>query len=206
MVKIRSTNIVALTLVALAVGMVCVAGCSPQSSDDAASSEPKGSDSSQAATQAGWSLDMECATCHSAEGGTMEDGASGASAHVRQAQATCATCHVDEQELASVHEGKTASDAMPKKLKKTAVEAQTCQASGCHNETADEMAALTAGYTELVDTKGTQVNPHEVMGLTEGHADITCSNCHNMHEAEVAAADTCVSCHHAGVYECNTCH
>lgn len=206
MAKVHSAKIVAMAVVVLAVGAVCAAGCSPQSSDQTASSNSQGSDASQAATQATWSLDTECTMCHDTESGTMKDGASGASAHVQQAQATCATCHTDEQGLASVHKGKTASDAMPKQLKKTAVEAQTCQASGCHDKTADEMVALTASYTGLVDTKGTQVNPHEVMGLTAGHADITCSNCHNMHEAEVAAADTCVACHHAGVYECNTCH
>ena len=179
-----------------------LAACAPQHNDETGS-EGANAESTQVAFT--WSYDSTCAQCHEKEDGSMDDAACLAAMHAAEGT-TCATCHTDEQGLASVHEGKTASDAMPKKLKKTAVEAQTCQSSGCHNETADEMTALTAGYTELVDTKGTQVNPHEVMGLTEGHADITCSNCHNMHEAEVAAADTCVSCHHAGVYECNTCH
>ena len=70
----------------------------------------------------------------------------------------------------------------------------------------EEHVALTAGVTELTDSNGTMVNPHEVMGLTEGHADIVCADCHAMHSAGSTAAETCVSCHHAGVYECNTCH
>lgn len=204
MAKGRAAKLIASTMIVGAIGALCIAGCAPQVEQRAGSSSQEAP--ARQTAQASWSLDMDCVTCHKTEGVTMEDGSSGASTHVTQAQATCAACHVDEQGLGSVHEGKTASDAMPKKLKKTEVDAATCQASGCHNESADQMAALTAGYTELVDTKGTQVNPHEVMGLTEGHADITCSNCHNMHESEVAAADTCVSCHHAGVYECNTCH
>ena len=95
---------------------------------------------------------------------------------------------------------------MPKKLKKTSVEAETCQAAGCHDLSKDEMLALTADVTELTDSEGTMVNPHDVIGKTEGHADILCSDCHNMHKAKTNPADTCVSCHHAGVYECNTCH
>lgn len=206
MKKLQPAKCIALSMVAMAIGMLCVAGCSPQASDGQADSSTQGAGAAQQTQSTAWSLDMECGTCHSIENATMEDGVSGASVHVQQAQTTCATCHVDEQALAAAHEGKTASDTMPKKLKKTEVSADACTASGCHAETADERVQLTAGYTELTDTQGTQVNPHEVMGLTEGHADITCADCHNMHGKEAAAADLCVSCHHAGVYECNTCH
>ena len=61
----------------------------------------------------------------------------------------------------------------------------------------DKLGALTADITDLTDSKGTTVNPHEVMGLTAGHGDIACSDCHGMHR-ETVAADTCVGCHHAG--------
>ena len=136
----------------------------------------------------------------------MEDAAMGACVHVQEAQVDCITCHADEQKLADVHTDATATDTMPKKLKTTVVDAATCQAPGCHDLSAEEMLALTADIIELTDSQGTMVNPHDVMGRTAGHADILCSDCHNMHKAEVSAADTCVSCHHAGVYECNTCH
>ena len=201
MAKLSRGRIIALSATVLAVSAFCIAGCAPQSSGSSS-----GASQSSSASGPAWSLDMDCSTCHATEQKTMADGASGASFHVEHVQADCATCHTDESGLTKVHEGKTATSAMPKKLTATKVAAETCQTSGCHNKSAEEMAQLTAGYTALTDSKGTQVNPHEVMGLTPGHADITCANCHNMHEQEVAAADACVSCHHAGVYECNTCH
>lgn len=48
--------------------------------------------------------------------------------------------------------------------------------------------------------------PARGLGPDGGHADIVCADCHAMHSAGSTAAETCVSCHHAGVYECNTCH
>lgn len=151
-------------------------------------------------------MDVDCGMCHADQQASMEDEALSACTHVQQAQATCTTCHVDEATLSGVHEGATADSTKPKKLKKSDVTPATCQAAGCHDESPEEHVALTAGVTELTDSNGTMVNPHEVMGLTEGHADIVCADCHAMHSAGSTAAETCVSCHHAGVYECNTCH
>lgn len=153
-----------------------------------------------------WSMDVDCGTCHQDKKASTEDSALRACTHATQAGATCITCHSDESGLATVHQKATAEGPMPKKLKKTTVEAQTCQASGCHEMGAEEFKALTADITELVDSNGTMVNPHEVMGLTAGHADIMCSDCHSEHKPDAGAANTCISCHHAGVYECNTCH
>lgn len=192
-----------LVLSAVAIAVV-LASCSPQ--EPAADKPAENGASASEPVQVAWSPNMDCTTCHTAEGATMEDGSMGACIHVQQAQVECSTCHADEASLAGVHEGAAATDTMPKKLKATVVDAKTCQAAGCHDESQDEMLALTAGITDLTDSQGTQVNPHEVMGKTAGHADILCSDCHTMHKAKANAADTCVSCHHAGVYECNTCH
>ena len=175
-----------------AVATVCfaLAGCAPKAAGD----------------ESTWSMDVDCGMCHADQQASMEDEALSACTHVQQAQATCTTCHVDEATLSGVHEGATADSTKPKKLKKSDVTPVTCQAAGCHDESPEEHVALTAGVTELTDSNGTMVNPHEVMGLTEGHADIVCADCHAMHSAGSTAAETCVSCHHAGVYECNTCH
>lgn len=202
----RGTTLVRKGVIALLVAAFAGAalGCSPQGpSQESAGDRGQNQES---AAQVVWSPDMDCTTCHTEEAATMEDGSMGAYVHVQEAQTECSTCHVDSATLSEVHQDATATDAMPKKLKESSVEPATCQAAGCHDVSADDMLALTADVTELTDSQGTQVNPHEVMGLTAGHADILCSDCHSMHKAKANAADTCVSCHHAGVYECNTCH
>lgn len=173
------------------------------SKNSKASSDKK---DSTKATSSTWSLDQDCAICHTVEGDSMEDDKFVACTHVKEAEATCGTCHTDEDALAEVHDKAKATTKVPKKLKKTTIEAETCLSSDCHDLTTDELVELTEDITDCTDSKGTMVNPHEVMGLTPGHDNITCGNCHKMHAEEIDAAKTCVSCHHAGVYECNTCH
>ena len=191
--------------------LVCFS-CAPSPSAPASSDEPKDSGAAvedaptTPADASMWSMDIDCGVCHQDKQASTEDSSLRACTHATQAGATCITCHSDESTLSTVHQDATAEGPMPKKLKKTTVDAQTCQASGCHDMSADEFKALTADVTELVDSNGTMVNPHEVMGLTAGHADIKCSDCHSEHKADAGAATTCISCHHAGVYECNTCH
>lgn len=76
----------------------------------------------------------------------------------------------------------------------------------CHD--AEELKVKTVDSTVLVDAKGKTVNPHDLPS-NEDHASIQCTNCHTEHSAESAvekAPKECLSCHHAGVYECNTCH
>ena len=196
------------SLAALAVvaAIIIAAGCSPQGGEPKATEGPDPAEQTAAAEPASdWSLATDCATCHSAEAATTTEASLGAGVHATTAGTDCATCHNDEAALATVHQGADGRGAMPKKLRKTPVDAQTCLAAGCHDLSAEELGALTADITDLTDSKGTTVNPHEVMGLTAGHSDIACSDCHGMHR-ETVAADTCVGCHHAGVYECNTCH
>ncbi len=195
-----------LAALAVVAAIIIAAGCSPQGGEPKAAEGPDPAEQTAAAEPASdWSLATDCATCHSAEAATTSEASLGAGVHATAAGTDCATCHSDEAALATVHQGADATGAMPQKLRKTTVEAQTCQAAGCHDLSAEELGALTADITDLTDSKGTTVNPHEVMGLTAGHGDIACSDCHGMHR-ETVAADTCVGCHHAGVYECNTCH
>ncbi len=188
----------------LVLGAAC-AGCAPKT---AAPADNGGNDAAaQEEVSITWSPTMDCAVCHETQNATMTDGVHDASVHLTESpEITCVSCHTDEAGLSKAHEGKSATDTMPKELKKTKIDPAGCQASGCHDLSSDEMLALTADYTALVDSKGTMVNPHDVLNKTEGHSELDCSSCHSMHGEEIAAEVTCVSCHHSGVYECNTCH
>ena len=183
-------------LAAVMAGVLCfaIAGCAPKAatpSDDASDS----AESDEPSFTITWSPTMDCATCH-------VDHTS-----VHEAQAVeCVSCHVDETGLSAAHENATVDGPMPTKLKKTTVEVSTCQSAGCHDDAEADFFALTAHVETLVDVQGTKANPHEVMTLTAGHADIVCADCHSEHGPELDEAMVCVSCHHMGTYECNTCH
>ena len=145
-----------------AVICLAVVGCSPQASS---SSSASGSASSSANASVKWSIDMECAGCHSDQKASTTNTTTQASVHAANG-AECISCHNDIAALTTVHQN-------------------------------GDMTG---------DTNGTHVNPHDVIGLTPGHDDITCASCHSEHVASASAAQTCVACHHTGVYECNTCH
>ena len=118
---------------------------------------------------------------------------------------TCATCHDDEAGLAEGHE-KLNSGKVSKRLKKSSVSSEACLA--CHSW--DDLAAATEGYDGLVDERGTVVNPHALPDVEE-HATIACTDCHKAHTLGAKpVADSsiiaCLTCHHAGVFECGTCH
>lgn len=182
---------------ASALGM---AGCAPQeSAGDAA----KASASEQAGLSFTWTADAECATCHTAEGDSLTNAACEISAS--HGDLACASCHTDTSGLESAHAEVDMNDyQVPKKLKKTDVSKEACLS--CHDQA--EVAAATADLTVLTDDNGLTVNPHELPGNSE-HDKLVCSKCHTMHEEATPdenAADACASCHHAGVYECHTCH
>ena len=185
-----------------AVICLAVVGCSPQASS---SSSASGSASSSANASVKWSIDMECAGCHSDQKASTTNTTTQASVHAANG-AECISCHNDIAALTTVHQNGDMTGPMPTKLKQTTVSAESCQTSGCHDMSSDDFKALTASNNDLVDTNGTHVNPHDVIGLTPGHDDITCASCHSEHVASASAAQTCVACHHTGVYECNTCH
>lgn len=127
-----------------------------------------------------------------------------ASDHAANMGLTCTDCHRDSPELAAAH-AKLDSGKEPRKLKKTAVESDTCLA--CHDQ--ESLAEQTTGSAVLSDENGTVVNPHELPGNPE-HEQVSCTDCHRVHNpkktVDTAAQQACTSCHHTGVYECGTCH
>lgn len=177
---------------------LALSACAPQTRELGSAPEPD--DATTVAIV--WSPDSDCAICHVAEQSSYDDTACGASQHQEQ---ICESCHDDEATLSTVHEGKTGSDKMPKRLKETEVAEDTCLS--CHFNTREELAAATADVV-LSDAKGTSVNPHQ-LPQGESHDSIRCGDCHGMHDGEALlekANGECASCHHSGVFECYTCH
>lgn len=183
-------------------GCFCaIGGCAPQQAEPM---PVTGGDDGELSVAVEWSMDGDCTTCHSTEAESATDAGCLVSIHEAQGLA-CVTCHADDQELALVHEGATADAKMPKKLKRSTVSSDTCLA-GCHSQ--EELKARTEEVAVLEDAYGKVVNPHD-MPVSDSHASVTCTDCHAMHKketADVTAPQACLDCHHAGVYECGTCH
>ena len=137
------------------------------------------------------------------EGDSFSDSACAASNH---AALTCTTCHSDVDGLASAHDGVAYGDKGAKRLKTTDVAESTCQAEACHGSY-ETLAEQTSSSTLLTDSNGTVVNPHDLPENAD-HETVTCGSCHDMHASDDAetAQKACISCHHMGIYECNTCH
>ena len=189
-------------LACVVAAIVSLSACAPQSgsvqaeggSSDAAKQDP---------VAFTWSEDSDCATCHATESGSFSDAKCLAGS--QHQSVACVTCHADKDALSAAHEGVSATDKMPEKLKATEVSSAACLS--CHDSW-DALAAKTADSTVLTDSQGKVVNPH---ALPAGHAEerATCSDCHSMHGATDATTDApkvCIGCHHQNVYACNTCH
>jgi uncharacterized protein YceK len=191
-----------LWLISIAIAILIlytVAGCSGISQNQNGSDS---SNSSNTAAQTAWSPDTDCTTCHTTETASMSDSACLVSKHVAQG-VTCSTCHTDNDALAAAHEDMSTAKT-PTKLKKTTVDESVCL--NCHDKT--ELAENTTNVTVCTDSQGTTVNPHD-LPVNDNHATITCVDCHEMHStdtAETLAPEKCISCHHANVYQCYTCH
>ena len=110
--------------ISCAVIALALTACAPQSNENGAASAD---DAKETPITVAWSADSECGTCHATEQASYDDAACVASTHEGQA---CISCHADASGLATAHEGKTASDTMPKKLKKTEVPDDACLS--CH--------------------------------------------------------------------------
>ena len=185
-----------------------ITACAPQSEHDSPSSsganEPAPSPTSP--TEFAWSQDSASATCHETDVASFDDAACAASQH-SNLKDKCLTCHDDIAGLEDAHKNVTL-DSKKKKatLKKTEVSEAVCLT--CHDKA--ELAEATAASTALTDKNGLTVNPHD-LPVNDDHAasDTTCSSCHKLHASESAtetAPGVCRNCHHADVYECNTCH
>ena len=196
-------------LAAVSLGLCCLlAACAPSGAGQGTSAE--GSASSDAGTGSeapvvavDWSPESDCVTCHENEGASLSDTACELSAHP---DLRCVDCHADEASLSQAHEGATADGKKPTKLKATEVDQAACLE--CHYGSVEALAEATAGTVTVVDSQGTEANPHEVL-LQEQHAEIACADCHNMHsdkDVTEVAHNECLSCHHTDVFQCYTCH
>ena len=143
-----------------------------------------------------WSADMDCTGCHSAQAKSAVTAAHNANG------TTCTDCHSGD--LKGVH-ANAASGKTPDKLS-AKMPVTSCTQAGCHKMDQADFEALSAQTGMLTDLKGTTVNAHTVIGLTDGHKDIVCADCHVQHGDAMKASDVCVVCHHAGEYTCGTCH
>lgn len=192
-------NLCAFAAVVATVGLLALAGCAPQ--EGAAGQSASAGEPSAAGFT--WSADADCAMCHATENDSLTDASCEISAS--HGQLTCASCHTDTAGLEKAHDGVDPGNyKAPKKLKDSEVSPDACLS--CHDQA--EVAAATADLTVLTDDNGTTVNPHELPANDE-HANLTCAKCHTMHKAgdpQTDAPVACANCHHAGVYECHTCH
>jgi hypothetical protein len=191
---------------AVAIPLV-IMGCAPRQAADDESDNGVSDDGVSEVIVVAWSMDSDCTTCHLAES-VEQDPTAPALYHEEQEGAECITCHTaDESELAAVHEGKTAVDKMPARLKKTKVSDEACLS--CHET--GELVTLTQASTVLTDDEGLVVNPHD-RPQNSSHVNISCTNCHKQHQSKAEIAKnsmaTCTNCHHKKVFGCgaSVCH
>lgn len=196
---IRRTAVLTLVVCGLT---LCLVACAPQGEG----APPASGDAAPTAAEFTWSKDSDCATCHETDVASFDDAACAASQHA-SLKDNCLTCHDDVAGLEEAHQ-KVTLDSQKKKatLKKTTVSEDICLT--CHDKT--ELAVATAASTALTDKNGLTMNPHD-LPVNDDHAEAgtTCSSCHKLHASESAtetAPAVCRNCHHADVYECNTCH
>lgn len=181
-----------------------------------------------------WSTKLDCSLCHQKEVDSLKSSAVAtqndvvdvsktaetASAPIRENNHTddingyavmhaetlglvCTDCHADSDGLNSGHK-KLNSGKESKRLKKSEVANEAC--TSCHE--IERLEKATASYKGIIDNNGTVVNPH-ALPASESHDNIHCTDCHEAHSGKTideTGVGTCISCHHAGVFECNTCH
>ncbi len=148
--------------------------------------------------------DSDCGACHEPELDSIADEKclAGNPAHLEIA---CTECHAFDKDLQKAHDKIDAKSKPKDKLMKTSVSDESCLE--CHN--LEDISAATPAEGFLVDLNGTAVNPHDVQALGGAHAEIVCTDCHAFHKesnVDEAADAFCLTCHHADVYECGTCH
>lgn len=201
----KKTRLVSIAFVTVCLaGLLGLAACAPQQSNGNAAGNDADADAVQASFT--WSYDSDCSMCHGKESSSLDDAACLAGTHAAEGT-TCKSCHSDESGLSEVHKDATPESAKKRatRLRDTKIDESAC--SSCHGSY-EELAAKTANLTVLTDSEGTIVNPHAMPENTD-HAETDCSSCHVMHSDEPtteSAPAYCASCHHAGVYQCHTCH
>jgi hypothetical protein len=205
--KFTKKSLMTVALIILFIGGVLIAACAPRQAapDDDSSSAGGTGDDVGAEMVVEWSPEINCATCHVDEDGSLAVATTAAGIH-KSEDLSCIDCHDNQTGLADVHKGVTAGETTSKVLKKTKVTTETCTASGCHDN-AEERVAATSSFAGLTDINGTMINPHD-LPQGDGHKSLNCSTCHKGHEPFVAddTVKECYSCHHEKVFECQTCH
>lgn len=186
---------------------VALTACAPiQGTADGQDRSSQDSGSETPAVQVSLGLDSDCSMCHTVESASMDG--------IRcdfegRENSQCTVCHFgsDEVEMQTVHENASASEDMPSKLRSTKVENELCLE--CHYGTNEALVAATGDIPSVTDKNGLSVNPHAQALGSESHEVLECSYCHDVHQSadvQKNAEETCNSCHHQGVFECNTCH
>ncbi|MDO4442802.1 MAG: hypothetical protein Q4B69_02915 [Slackia sp.] len=193
---------VALAWIAMAFMALGICSCAPTVAEENTQDDA----SSQDGTAFVWSSDSDCKVCHDDVVESFGDQACSASQHP-DLENDCFSCHDDEQGLEKAHDGVMMGDKKKRStLKETEVSQEAC--TECHSP--EDVLEKTASSTALTDKNGLIVNPHDIPENEEHtNAAITCSTCHKLHSqdsVQQVAAESCLNCHHAGVYECNTCH
>lgn len=193
----KKAMIAIVVILSLSAALAFSSGCAPRS----ASGDSKSAKSSTMTVDFTWTEGSNCSVCHTVQADSFADSQCVASQH---AESDCLVCHVDAEALSSLHEGVSTDSKMTKRLQSTEVSDEIC--FGCHAGR-EQLTEQTAACTVFTDNNGTVVNPH-AMPNNSDHDSFTCASCHDMHVASSAEdyQQKCIGCHHAGVYECGTCH
>lgn len=187
-----------------------------------------------AQAQASWPTEVACTACHGAQDpAQMADDVHGLMETPTHAALACDACHADAAVLGPLHEGVSADAKMPKALKKSTVERETCLV--CHagvdgsqaKADAAEGAADGEGFlaaTEERDAKApadgadaaTPQAPQVPEGVMIEDANGLAVDVHQIPDVEEHAKVTCASCHSAhgnkktteqlAKKACTTCH
>lgn len=194
--RLRQKRLIALAAAALFVALLVMIGCAPTPSEP----EPE--------PAAEWTIDSDCASCHTTEVASGTDKSNLYSWHSEEPGVTCTTCHVDDDGGLTKGHANYADAQPPTKLRRSRVPSSSCEIDGCHVQS--KLAQATASSTVLTDANGTVVNPHQLPDTPSHTNNINCSSCHRLHvvqaDLDKDANDLCDGCHHEHVYECNTCH
>ncbi len=161
-----------------------------------------------------WSADSDCGSCHTVQAASLEDEKCQIAKGGVHATLDCIACHDDTKGLEKAHDGMTQRriDRLSKldRLKVTQVSQEVCVSCHAVNDDGvlvDQNKKPVPGGV-LTDSEGNEVDAHNLPQV-EHHEAIVCGNCHTMHSTETTvetAEQFCLSCHHANVYECQTCH
>lgn len=144
-----------------------------------------------------WSMESDCAGCHTVEGSSQSNSVHLASRH----PFPCVTCHQNEASLRTAHAD--VSKPPTQTWLNTPIDTAVC--FSCH-EGWQSLSKRTKESRALIDSKGKVVNPHAIPNTPTHNQNPPCHVCHAMHLDPKPVGEYCVGCHHKNVFECNTCH